>query len=105
MENNSLITQTVLTYSSTGHAETTSMLIDAGVKVVICGGIGSAAMGMLMEEDVLVIPGMQGDIMVAVASYLDGTIETIGQATCGHHHGEHEGHSCSDGGCSCGSCH
>ena len=79
------------------------LLKEMGVNVVICGGIGSAAMGLLMDEDILVIPGMQGDIEVAVASYLDGATIPSTEANCDHHdHGDGE-HNC--GGCSCGSCH
>jgi Mrp family chromosome partitioning ATPase/predicted Fe-Mo cluster-binding NifX family protein len=122
IEENSLVSTSTLTNSTSGHTATVQLLKDMGVNVLICGGIGSAAMSMLMEDDVLVIPGMQGDIDVAVASYLDGSSATSYEANCNHHHdhqdyhehdasGEHGhnchchdtnlGHDCQDG-CSCG---
>ena len=75
------------------------------VNVLICGGIGSAAMSTLMEDDILVIPGMQGDIEVAVASYLDGSALATYDANCDHHDHDHDHGDCG-GECSCGcGCH
>lgn len=110
VESNSLVSKSTLTNTESGHAKTVELLKEMGVNVLICGGIGSAAMSMLMEDDILVIPGMQGDIEVAVASYLDGSSTTSYDANCDHHdhhdHHDHDhGEGCGDG-CSCGcGCH
>ncbi len=110
VENNTLVAKSTLKNAGRGHAQTVQLLKDVNVNVLICGGIGSAAMSALMEDDILVIPGMQGDIEVAVASYLDGSAQTSYEANCDHHDHEHEDHdhdhsNCGDG-CSCGcGCH
>ncbi|WP_334290909.1 NifB/NifX family molybdenum-iron cluster-binding protein [Lachnoclostridium phytofermentans] len=104
VEGNSLIAKTTLKNAGSGHAATVDLLKEMGVDVVICGGIGSAAMGLLMDEDILVVPGMQGDIDVAVASFLDGATKPSTEANCDHHDHKDGEHNCS-GGCSCGSCH
>ncbi len=101
VEDNSLVATSTLTNTSRGHTATVELLTEVGVNVLICGGIGSAAMSLLMEEDILVIPGMQGDIHVAVASYLDGSCTSSTEASCNHHdhsscnhdHGDHDDHT------------
>lgn len=108
VEGNSLVGKSTLKNAGSGHAATVDLLKEMGVNVVICGGIGSAAMGLLMDEDILVVPGMQGDIEVAVASFLDGATVTSTVANCDHHDHhdhDHEEHNCQSGGCSCGCCH
>lgn len=108
VEGNSLVGKSTLKNAGSGHAATVDLLKEMGVNVVICGGIGSAAMGLLMDEDILVVPGMQGDIEVAVASFLDGATVTSTVANCDHHEHhdhDHEEHNCQSGGCSCGCCH
>lgn len=110
VENNQLTGKTTLTNPGSGHVATVDLLKENGVNVLICGGIGSAAMSMLMEDDILVIPGMQGDVEVAVASYLDGSAQTSYEANCDHHDHEHHHDHDHDGdcgeGCSCGcGCH
>lgn len=92
--------KSTLNNSESGHTATVDLLKEAGIHVLICGGIGSAAMSLLMEEDILVIPGMQGDIQVSVAAYLDGSLMTSTQANCDHQDHHHD-HNHGDG-CSCG---
>ena len=57
-------------------------------------------MEALMSAGILVIPGIQGDMDVAVASYLDGSISADSRATCSSHsHEDGEGCHCSGGCC------
>ena len=67
----------------------------------------------LLNKGILVIPGASGDIDVAVAAYLDGSLTANDAPTCNHHDhedgectcGEHQSHE--EGGCHCGGgcCH
>ena len=100
MKNGDLVGKEEITNGGHGHTQTANLLIDKQVKVLICGGIGSAAMDMLLGAGILVVPGAQGDIQVAVASFLDGSLAAGETANCGHH--DHE-----EGGCCCGGncCH
>lgn len=82
----------------TGHDATVAKLIAEDISVVICGGIGAPAMESLMAAGVLVIPGIQGDIDVAVSSFLDGSISAGSTPTCSSHE-EGEGCNCNGGCC------
>ena len=67
-------------------------MLSPKIEVLICGGIGFGAMQALMEAGILVVPGMTGDIDIAVASYLDGSAQTSTQPSCDHVHEEE--HTC-----------
>lgn len=93
-----------------GHEALAGVMKKNKIQVLLCGGIGLGAMQALMEAGILVVPGMKGDIDVAVASYLDGSVQASTEPNCDHHQ-EGEAHSCSGGGChseaggcSCGGC-
>lgn len=111
MENGKLIGKSELYNDGCGHAETAATLIAAGIEVVICGGIGGPAMAALMEHGIMVVPGVQGDIDVAVSSLLDGSLNAGNEPTCSSHNQEEsEGCGCGcdgpdeEGGCGCGGC-
>ncbi len=94
-----LKSKTALSSNGSGHSELVSLLAEEKINVLICGGIGMGAMEGLMDAGILVIPGAIGDIDVAVAAYLDGTLTDSSQANCDHHeHGNSD--SCS-GNCNC----
>ena len=99
-----LMSKTVLEPKDSGHEALAGVLAERGVKVLLCGGIGMGAMQALMQADILVVPGLTGDIEVAVAGYLDGVLGTSTEANC-HSHDSREG-GCGAGGCGCScGCH
>ncbi|MBO5197947.1 MAG: P-loop NTPase [Lachnospiraceae bacterium] len=101
LENGNLISRVTVKPQAGGHEAAAEFLKGYGVNVVICGGIGGPAMQLLMEDGILVVPGMQGDVDVAVASYLDGSAGTSCEANCDH--SDCPGHE--DGGeCGCSGC-
>lgn len=67
----------IITVEEEGDATLTTLLKEHGVGVVICDGIGIHALETLMAADILVVPGMLGDIDVAVASYLDDSSNVL----------------------------
>lgn len=84
--------------TGSGHEEVSRLMVETKVNVLICGGIGQAAMNILFENGIQVVPGQNGDANVAVGAFLDGASAATTESNCG-------GHS-SEGGCSCGcSCH
>ena len=89
LEGDNLIHREVLKNTGSGHEEVANFIKELGANVVICGGIGAPAMNLLMEAGILVIPGMQGDVDISTASYLDGAI-----------YAEEAESSCGSGGCS-----
>lgn len=113
LEDGKLVEKKELANAGDGHTNTVENLVKEGVSVVICGGIGGPAMQGLLNKGILVIPGASGDIDVAVASYLDGSLTANNAPTCNHH--DHEDGDCTcaehheheEGGCHCGGgcCH
>jgi len=102
MSDGILMAKTVLETDGNGHEAMAGVLAEKGVKVLLCGGIGMGAMQALMQADILVVPGLTGDIEVAVAGFLDGSLGTSTEANC-QAHGEGEC-DCSSGSCG-GCCH
>lgn len=97
---NVLTGKSVLDSNGSGHAALGELLKENEIDVLICGGIGDGAMEILSDAGISVIPGMQGDIDVAVSGYLEGNLAPSSQSVCTHHDGEE--HSCSghcEGGC------
>ena len=103
-EEGRLVEKKELANEGLGHSKTVAALVEEGVNAVICGGIGGPAMEGLLAKGITVIPGVQGDIDVAVSSFLDGSLTANNAPTCDHHDHDHEGDECS---CHCGGgcCH
>lgn len=98
IDQNGLLNRSELSTNGKGHSEIAGLLKENNITVVICGGIGGPAMEMMIDAGVSVIPGQSGDIKVAVAAYLDGSLIASKEATCDHHdHHDQEGESCSCG--------
>lgn len=89
MSDGIVMAKTVMATDGDGHEAMAKVLADKNVKVLICGGIGMGAMQALMECGILVVPGITGDINVAVQGYLDGSLQTSVTATCGEHDENH----------------
>ena len=98
LEDGKVVGQEVLAVDGSGHSVVANALVSAGVHVLICGGIGEAAMKQLMNQGITVIPGQQGDVTVAASAFLDGSLFASNTPTCNHSHEEGEGCSC---GCDC----
>ncbi|MGN1084987.1 MAG: P-loop NTPase, partial [Lachnospiraceae bacterium] len=99
MSDGILMAKTVLNTDGNGHEAMVDVLVENKVKVLLCGGIGMGAMEALLAADILVVPGIEGDIDVAVAGYLDGSLCGSTQPNCRAHEAE-------DGSCegTCGGC-
>lgn len=96
-----LINKSTVENNGKGHEELVVFLAEQKVKVLICGGIGMGAMEGLMAAGILVIPGAAGDVDVAAASYLDGSLTEGKEPTCNHSHEEGEGCHGEHGECHC----
>jgi predicted Fe-Mo cluster-binding NifX family protein len=74
-----------------------SVLADAGVKVMLAGGIGAGAINVLNNTGINVIRGCSGDVTTLVKQYASGELTDSGVSCASHdaHHGEEGGHQCS----------
>ncbi|SFR63748.1 P-loop NTPase [Anaeromicropila populeti] len=100
IENGVQKSKSIIETNSKGHDEISRLLVEQDATTLICGGIGESAMKILMSNQIVIVPGQQGDADVQVAAYLDGATIASSSPTCGNHDGE-EGCGC---GCNC-SCH
>ncbi|BAX79133.1 NifB/NifX family molybdenum-iron cluster-binding protein [Labilibaculum antarcticum] len=70
-----------------------SVLADAGVTVMLAGGIGNGAINVLNNSGIEVIRGCSGDVTEVVKLYVEGAVADSG-SSCQHTHGEGD-HQCS----------
>ena len=91
-----------------GHGALSSFLTQAGVEVLICGGIGSGAQTALSEAGIKLFGGANGRADEAVLAYINGQLNYNPNVHCSHHEhscGEHhcgeDKHGCSGNGENC----
>ncbi len=89
----------ILSADGRGHGELIDILKKRKVSVLICGGIGSGAQNLLIENGIQFFGGVIGETDKAVEDYLQEKLNYDSNVTCGHHH--EEGHICEghDHGC------
>lgn len=100
LEDGKIVSSSRLEAGETGHEAMADLMVEQGVQVLICGGIGLGAIQALMEKNIMVVPGQQGKVQQVAEEFLAGTLAQSTTPTCG-------GHEDSDGcGCGCGGgCH
>lgn len=84
-----------------GHGALAGYLAEAGVKALICGGMGMGARIALDNADIEVYAGVSGNADAAVAALLAGTLDASSEPNCDHHHHDHDHGE----GCGCGHHH
>lgn len=86
-----------------GHGALATVLADAQVETLICGGIGGGAVAALANAGVKVIGGAEGAVRAVAEAFAAGNLQTRNDYHCQHHHHE-EGQACGDHGCGGGGC-
>lgn len=79
-----------------GHGALASFLTNAGVEVLICGGIGGGAQAALAAAGIQLFGGVSGDADEAVRCFVSGNLNYNPEVRCSHH--AHE-HSCGEHHC------
>lgn len=108
VEDGKVLSSQVVDTNGQGHGALAGFLAQAGVDVLICGGIGGGARNALAEAGIQLFPGAQGDADAQVESYLAGTLNYDPDTMCSHHgeshgqHGECGGHEHGSCGHHCG---
>ena len=100
LEDGKIVSSSRLDAGETGHEAMANLMIEQGVQVLICGGIGLGAIQALMQKNIMVVPGQEGNVQSVAEEFLLGTLTQSNAPTCG-------GHEDVDGcGCGCaGGCH
>lgn len=71
-----------------------AVLQQAGVEVMLAGGIGEGAINVLTRHGIKVVRGCSGDVKLLVEKYLNEELVDSGES-CSHHGHQHgEGHIC-----------
>ena len=71
------------------HAGIAGFLQEQGVQVILAGGMGAPMQQALKLQGFELYCGVGGPALEAIEALLRGEI-VHSEATCGHHHGEHE---------------
>ena len=104
VEDGKIISSEVVDTNGQGHGALAGFLINSGIDVLICGGIGGGARNALAEAGIQLYPGAMGNADAQVESFLKGTLSYDPDTMCSHH-SHAEGHVCGDHGCGSHSCH
>jgi len=111
VENGKVVSSVMLPTNGTGHGALAALLAQMKADVLICGGIGGGARSALMEQGIMLYPGVIGMADQAVEALLAGSLQFNPNTVCSHHHegGDHdcgscgshhgEGHECRHGNC------
>ncbi len=106
VENGEVVSSEVVGTEGSGHGALAGFLLNGGVDVLICGGIGGGAQMALAQAGIKLYGGCSGDADSAVKAYLDGTLGYDPDVHCDHHDHNHDGaHTCGSNGCGRHGCH
>ena len=108
IEEGKVVSAEVVDTNGSGHGALAGVLVDFGVNVLICGGIGGGAKNALGSVGIEIYGGVSGDADAAVAAFLSDSLNYDPNARCSHHDHDHhheEGHTCGNHGCGSHSCH
>ena len=96
----------VVNTNGSGHSALAGFLMQNGVDVLICGGIGGGAQAALANAGIKLYGGVSGSADAAVQALLSGDLAYDPEVRCDHHDHEHggHGHACGEHGCG-GHCH
>lgn len=107
VENGEITRTQVVDTNGQGHGALASFLTNAGVEVLICGGIGGGAQKALASAGIQLFGGVSGNADETVHSYIKGNLKYDPEVHCTHHEQEHscgehhcgeEKHGCSGSG-------
>ena len=96
IENSQVVRSQIVDTNGQGHGALAGFLTEAGVDVLICGGIGGGAQSALATAGIKLYGGVSGAADEAVEAYLAGKLDYNPDVRCSHH--EHE-HSCGEHKC------
>lgn len=89
--------RSILHANGSGHGTLVTLLAEANVDTLICGGIGQGAKVALASHNIALISGAKGNIELILNALLDGTLKDDPSGTCNHHEGTH--HNCASHEC------
>ena len=105
VEDGKVVASQVVDTNGSGHGALAGFLLEQGVNVLICGGIGGGAQMALAEAGIQLFGGVSGDADAAVEALLKDELSYNPNVTCNHHGEEHHHeHACGSHGCGSHNC-
>jgi predicted Fe-Mo cluster-binding NifX family protein len=98
IEDGKVVSQKELSSGGTGHGALATLLAEAQIDLLICGGIGGGAINALGNAGIEVVGGAAGDVREVAEAFAAGTLQVREDFHCNHHH-HGEGHSCGSHSC------
>lgn len=98
LEDNKVVSSEIVDTNGSGHEALAGLLADNDVNVLICGGCGQGAADALEASGISVFSGAEGDVDIAVETFIRGELTSAG-VNCDHHDHEHEESSSCGSGC------
>lgn len=94
VEDEKIVSKGMLDAGGNGHSALAHFLMEQGVEVLICGGIGVGARAELTKNRIELVPGTKGPVDEVMIQYLSG--EAVGDPdyVCTLHSESEEGHDC-----------
>lgn len=83
-------TTTVESTNGAGHSALVGYLKDHNADVLICGGIGQGAVNALNDAGIQIYAGNSTTCKEALEAFLNNELSLNSNASCDHHHGNHE---------------
>lgn len=96
-----VVSTSLLDTQGSGHGALATLLKQAQVNVLICGGIGGGAQMALSDAGIALYGGVAGDADQAITDFLVEKLVFNPNVKCNHHDHEHgdAAHACGDHGC------
>jgi len=88
VEDGKIVSSEVISTNGEGHGALAGFLKNAGVSVLICGGIGGGARNMLQNAGITIYGGVHGNADDAVIACLADSLNYDPDVRCSHHEGE-----------------
>ena len=96
-ENGKVTNEQVVDTNGQRHGALSEFLQNAGVDVLICGGIGGGAKQALNQAGIKLYGGVTGMADDVVKEYLEGNLTYNSNVQCAHHEHHHgNGHGCGE---------
>ena len=102
VEEGKVVATTVVDTNGNGHGALAGFLLENGVDVLICGGIGGGAQMALAQAGIQLFGGVSGDADAAVEALLKEELVFNPNVKCNHHGEDHHHHH--EGGCGSHGC-
>lgn len=92
IEDGKMLHKEILSADGSGHGALVTLLANANVDVLVCGGIGQGAKDALAIDHIQLIAGAKGNVDDLIDQLKKGVLKDDLSGACNHHHedGQHD---------------